>query len=107
MIPPPFANQVLYHGVLAPHAAWRSEVVPKPPPPAKVHARLSRGKGNPRWLAWSELLWRVFRVDGWLCPGCLKPMRLRAVIEGPPASTRILASLLKGHDPPAAPTATA
>ena len=33
LVPPPHANQILYHGVLAPHAAWRKEVVPRPPPP--------------------------------------------------------------------------
>jgi hypothetical protein len=100
IIPPPFANQVLYHGVLAPNAAWRREVVPKPPPPEKVHKRLSRGPGSPRWLAWSELLWRVFRVDGWRCPTCAGPLRLKGVIEGPPASTRILDALRKGPAPP-------
>jgi hypothetical protein len=29
-VPPPRKNQVLYHGVLAPRAAWREEIVPQP-----------------------------------------------------------------------------
>jgi hypothetical protein len=28
LVPPPRANQVLYHGVLAANASWRREVVP-------------------------------------------------------------------------------
>ena len=102
LVPPPRSNQVLYHGILAPNAAWRREVVPKPPRPKREHRRLSRGTGigNPRWMAWSELLWRVFAVDGWRCEGCARVMRLKAVVEGPPASTGILAWLRRGRDPP-------
>ena len=31
LVPPPFVNTIVYRGVLAGHAAWRREVVPKPP----------------------------------------------------------------------------
>jgi hypothetical protein len=96
---------VLYHGVLAPHHRWRAEVVPKPPRPKAARERLSRGKGNPRWLAWSELLWRVFRVDGWACPLCARPMRLRAVVDDPSATVRILDAFRRGRDPPPPETA--
>ena len=35
LIPPPHFHMLRFHGVLAPHAAVRSEVVPEPnPPPA-------------------------------------------------------------------------
>jgi hypothetical protein len=30
LVPPPRKNQILYHGVLAAHSAWRALVVPKP-----------------------------------------------------------------------------
>ena len=31
LVPPPRYPLVRYHGVLAPHSAWRSEIVPRPP----------------------------------------------------------------------------
>ena len=31
LVPPPRYPLVRYHGVLAPHAAWRREIVPRPP----------------------------------------------------------------------------
>lgn len=68
MVPPPRANQVLYRGVLAANAAWRPEVVPKPPDPAR---RRPPKLARPGKLAvvserpgWAELLERVFRVWG-------------------------------------------
>ena len=35
-IPRPRVNLVLYHGLLAPHAAWRAEVVPRGVPGARL-----------------------------------------------------------------------
>lgn len=32
IVPPPRANQTVYHGIFAGNSAWRPEVVPKPPP---------------------------------------------------------------------------
>ena len=31
LVPPPRVNQVLYHGVMAPRAKWRKQIVPQPP----------------------------------------------------------------------------
>ncbi|MDP2305578.1 MAG: hypothetical protein Q8P18_06095 [Pseudomonadota bacterium] len=45
LVPPPRANQVIYRGVLAGNAAWRAEVVPKPPPEAPDGS--SRGSNAP------------------------------------------------------------
>ena len=33
LVPPPRANHLTYHGVLAPNAAWRARVVPSSAPP--------------------------------------------------------------------------
>ena len=63
-----------------------------------------------RWRTWSQLLWRVFGLDGWLCPHCTKPMKLRTVVIGPPATIRVIDGLERaaraGPAPPAAVAAT-
>ena len=98
LVPPPRSHQVRYHGVLAPSASWRADVVPLPPatpgdvvsnpqragnltfpaagasrsrdePPAEpARARRSGPPGNPRRLPWSELMRRVFALDVLECP---------------------------------------
>jgi hypothetical protein len=66
-------------GVLAGNAAWRREVIPKPKAePAAVDAerrsrrltRTLRVKAEGERPSWSDLLLRVFGVDGYRCPGC-------------------------------------
>ena len=93
-----------YHGVLAPHSAWRPEVVPKVPTSSAGEAetqearRLSK-RATVRVEAsspgWADLLWRVFQVDGWRCAFCGGTMRLRMIVDVPPAATRIAAGLLR------------
>ena len=97
LVPPPRANQVHYHGVLASRSRLRGRVRPKAPKartrPASVGRRLSkRGRGRSRWRSWSALLWRVFGVNGFACPKCGEAMTLRTVVL-PPATLRVLASL--------------
>ena len=53
LVPPPRKNQVLYHGVLAPRAAWR------------------------------QLRRHTFDVDGSACPRCGQSLRLRAIVMPP------------------------
>ena len=50
--------------------------------------------------SWADLLRRVFAKDVFQCPECRKPMRLRAINKGPPASVAIVASLLRSTGPP-------
>jgi hypothetical protein len=111
LVPPPRAHQVVYAGVLAGHAAWRKEVVPRPPQMddaarAEARARKLARKGNTSdrdedvTPGWAELLRRVFAVDGWLCPGCARPMRLRAVVVDPRATSRVLGGLQRATGPP-------
>ena len=105
LVPPPRANQVHYHGVLASRSRLRARVRPTPPKakkrPATVGKRLSkRPQGRSRWRAWSSLLWRVFGVVGFGCPKCGHAMQLRTVVM-PPATLRVLASLARsGRGPP-------
>ncbi|MCP4239275.1 MAG: hypothetical protein GY772_01825, partial [bacterium] len=94
LVPPPRAHLIHYHGVLAGRSAWRREVVPNPSPCAEpVRPALSIPRSHrsttSRYIPWAELLWGVFAVDGWRCPHCSGPMRLRAV-PWPRATLRIL-----------------
>ena len=108
LIPPPRANQILYHGVFGAHAAWRKEIVPPPAPErpevaaARQAGKLVKGStpaaGGP--LTWAELLRRVFGVDGWECRTCHGRMRLRCVVVNPPATMRILDGLERATGPP-------
>ena len=68
---------VRYHGVFAPNAAWRREVVPPPPEPRPITAPPKPGAPQapppasirPR-IPWAELLLRVFRADVLACDRC-------------------------------------
>ena len=107
LIPPPRANQVLYHGVLAPHAAWRSRVVPAcPAGPEPSPRKLTRSPSpTSKWVAWGALLKRVFGESGFACPVCHAELELRAIVDGPPASQRIVRGLrrcfTRSRGPPA------
>ena len=106
LVPPPRFNLVRYHGVLAPVARWRRQVVPSYPlagtgdrhPHLGCKAESSgginlRGKGGgtkeqpggprPRNYCWAELMRRVFAVDLFECPRCSGPMRILAEIPKP------------------------
>ncbi len=114
LTPRPRVNLVLYHGVLAPHARWRSRAVAyegpgvpvgKPaadtaaPDVPELHGETS---GKPRYWAWADLMRRAFDIDVLACPRCGGRMRLIATIEDPRVIRRILAHLglpTQGSDP--------
>jgi len=111
VVPPPRSHQVRYHGVLAPSASWRADVVPLPPatpgdvlsnpqragntaplagpssspdesPAEPARARRSGPPGNPRRLPWAELMRRVFAIDVLECPPpCGGRLRILAAIH--------------------------
>ena len=62
IIPRPAVNLVLYHGVLAPHARWRSHVVSygRPAPAVNVREREAspRAAGTPDPWTWAALMRR-------------------------------------------------
>jgi hypothetical protein len=102
MVPPPWFHMIRFHGVLAPNAALRKQVVSS--------ARLSAGPASPKPPAapgveqlslfdhfaeteipaptsgrrpWAWLLRHVFAVDVTVCPQCSGPMRWLAVATTP------------------------
>ena len=108
LVPPPWMNIVLYAGVLAAKHRLRKGVVPK----RKTEKRAVIARRRARKLtlrpeaggggrdSWAGLLRRVFGRDGFQCGECRNPMRMRAIVEGPPASMAIVARLLRRTGPP-------
>jgi hypothetical protein len=105
LTPRPRINLVLYHGVLAPHSAWRARVVAfgapvTPPVAAPVGAGVSaNGAESPapppstRHWAWADLMRRAFEIDVLACSRCGGRLRLIATVEDPAAIRAILAAV--------------
>ena len=94
LTPRPRINLILYHGVLAPRAAWRSLVVAykaaagpgdsgtkvtdTSPDPSDGKAAPPCRAGSPRW---ADLMQRTFGFDVLACPRCGGRLRLIALID--------------------------
>ena len=102
LTPRPRINLILYHGVLAPRAAWRSLVVghekaASPGDGATDHVpdpgESSHGPCGLRSARWAALMRRSFGFDVLACPRCGGRLRLIALIEEAAAIERILGHL--------------
>lgn len=95
LVPSPRFHLVRFHGLLAPHAAWRSEVIPRcldavdQEAPAAMSrdvasavAGASPAPSRSPGLSWSAFLKRVFALDVLLCPRCGGRRRLVGVSTG-------------------------
>lgn len=124
LVPPPRFNLVRYHGILAPAARWRRDIVPKGSvaeagdchPHSGCAARSSKRKppegqcqkeqripSRPRNYSWAELMRRVFAIDVLECDRCGGRMRIVAAIHPPEAIRKILDCLgLPSRAPPIA-----
>ena len=83
LVPPPRVNLIRYHGVLAPAAPDRAQIVPGPSSLTQAADEAGDGESPeaaPRRyrVAWAQLLGRVFQVDVTLCPSCGGRMRIIA-----------------------------
>ena len=93
LVPPPRMHQLTYHGVLAPGASWRSQIVPG-------HAGERGGVGSSASASrpcvrysWSELMARVFSVDVLRCHLCGSRRRWIAAITEAEVIQKILSHL--------------
>ena len=102
LTPRPRINLILYHGVLPPRAAWRSQVVEHAPlptvsEPASTEAAAPAGgrriasSPRPGALRWADLMRRTYGFDVLACPGCGGRLRLIALIE----QTRVIERILR------------
>jgi len=109
LIPPPRAHQTRFHGILAPCAGWRDHVVPAQEQSADADDHPSACSHRPRrasagsWIAWSELIRRVFAADALRCPRCSSRTRIMAAIRSPDAVAAFLSCVgLPARPPPVA-----
>src|SRR5262249_1009024 len=107
VIPRPRINLLLYHGVLAPNAPWRSAVVARDEEEVGemgVTTVPAREGGlepdaaplavlRPRYRSWAELMRRAFATDVLACPRCGGGMVGLATIEDRHVIRRILTNL--------------
>ena len=94
LIPAPRFHTLRFHGVLAPHASWRSRIIPKPGEavagavgPAGLGVVAGAGSAaapasGSAGLSWAALLKRVFALDVLLCPSCGGRRRIVGVYTG-------------------------
>jgi hypothetical protein len=98
LTPRPRINLILYYGVLAPRAAWRSLVVQfgaspgaaAETDPAADGPRLAADCRHTRNYRWAELMRRSLGLDVLACPRCGGCLRLIVLVEAPPVIQRIL-----------------
>jgi len=101
LIPPPRRHLTRYHGVFAPNAAARAEVVQRAPGltddasstsfPAPAHAR-APATVLARRLDWATFLARVFAIDVLRCSECGGRRRVLAFLTGPAVVAKIFSS---------------
>jgi hypothetical protein len=126
LIPPPRIHRHRYHGLLAPHARLRSQVVAIGREPVDVGASSEEPGGKPgsdaeisaalpvptrsadpeghlpraTRIVWALLLARIYEVLPLLCSACGGEMRVLAFITDPPVVHAVLLHLGLPHRPP-------
>lgn len=108
IVPPPRVHMIRYHGVLAPRAGCRREIVGAGNAKRKNRDEIDDSESDcahtpRRWMPWAKLMQRVFAIDVLECPRCGGKMKILATIHPPEATTAILESL--GLSPRAPPLA--
>ena len=97
------------HGVLAPNAKLRAQIVPQDPESPTQAAQPAQCEANcahhrPVRLSWAKLLKRVFDLDLEHCPNCGGELKIIAAILEQPVIEKILTQLgLQARAPPRAP----
>jgi hypothetical protein len=101
LTPRPYVNLIVYHGVLAPNAKWRSEVVDF----GRSQVENASSASTPKKVVdshnrtWAELMRRGLDIDVLQCPDCGGRLRFVAAILLSSAIRRILRHLGLPTDP--------
>ena len=107
LIPRPRLHLIRFHGVLAPNARLRPEIIPTVPVNAHTPSAdpaEAPPAAAPVPMSWARLLKRVFDIDLEHCPRCGGPLKIIAAIEIPPSSPRSFTHLgLPARAPPRSP----
>jgi len=93
LVPRPRLHLIRFHGVLAPHAKLRSQIVPSAPANAHEacdhHAPAAHPEAPGR-MSWACLLKRVFDIDIERCPRCGGRLKIIAALVDPQVIVQIL-----------------
>ena len=105
LVPRPRLHLIRFHGVLAPNAKLRSQIVPAPAERAtESPTDHAQGQGETPRMSWARLLKRVFDIDVEHYPNCGGALKIIAAIEDPPVVIKILSHLgLPTRAPPRSP----
>lgn len=95
LIPPPRANLLRYHGVLAPNAKARKHIVP-----AQNKDSNQKNSNRTKNRTWSELMKRVFGFDVLKCPSCGAKMKVISTLLDSAVVKPFLKSVKRTHEPP-------
>jgi hypothetical protein len=102
LTPRPEVHLLLYHGILAPHARWRRQIVGFGGASSEDPAAGAAGDGAPRrprhWV-WAALMRRAFGIDVLACPRCSGRLRLITTVEDPGVVGKILAHVALAEGP--------
>jgi len=93
LIPPPRANLLRYHGLLAPNSKVRAKIVPEQAKDKKENSEY------PAQAKWAELLKRSFAIEILNCAKCGGKMKLVSTVQDPIVAKRILESMGVNSDP--------
>jgi hypothetical protein len=94
LIPPPRANLLRYHGLLAPNSKMRAKIIPEEKEEKKEKTEY------PEQARWAELLKRSFAIEILKCTHCGGKMKLISTIQDPIVARRILESMGLPFKPP-------
>ena len=116
LVPRPRLHLIRFHGVLAPNAKLRSQIVPAPAERVtETSTEDAHAQGETPRMSWARLLKRVFDIDVEHCPNCGAALKIiacpeprrRAAIEDPPVIVKILTHLgLPTRAPPRSPSSS-
>jgi hypothetical protein len=98
LVPRPNVNLLIYHGLLAGNAKWRSRVVAHGRPPSPTESSPRSDTPPRRNATWAELMRRGLDIDVLACPQCGGRLKLIATITDPHVAQRIVTHL--GLEPP-------
>jgi len=107
LVPRPRLNLIRFHGVLAPNAKLRSEIIPgsrkNKSNPSCTNDAVPPSSASVR-ISWARVLKRVFDIDIERCPHCGGTLKIIAAILESGAITKILDHPgLFSRAPPGAP----
>ena len=106
LVPRPRINTIRYHGILAPHARLRSQIVPsqekndEPEKNSEKQIPDEKTQNNDKRLSWCKLLARVFNIDISTCPLCGDKLKVIAAITDSNTIEKILSHLGLPTTPP-------